>query len=227
MEILRIHPGDPAVLAPNESFYAEVAYRSERPLRIWVRPYYEGQQVPVMSNASPVYPAGNGKALGWFSSREPLEVDEIRVSAHDTVHGEQATLRQPVSLRWDNALPTHTGAPPDWVNSLQTEQTRLVRDHQARLAAQDSTIGGMLFSLVITTSPVLYLVLQVIAWVRLRQDYPFAVKLPIFFMAIVLAISLSALLARSNLWGIWLVFASPFAVLYLLIVLVVLKPKTD
>lgn len=227
IEITRMHPGEPAVLAPNEVFYTGIAYRSEQPLRIWVRPYYQGQQVPAMSNASPVYPAGHGEALGWFSSRESLQVDEIRISAHDPIHGEQATLNQPVSLRWDDTLPAHTGTPPSWVNSLQTEQTRLVREHQTRLAERDSTIGWRLFSLVITTSPVLYLFLQVIAWVRLRQDYPFAVKLPIYFMAIVLAISLFALLAGSNLWGIWLVFASPFAVLYLIIILLLLKPNND
>src|SRR5690242_756629 len=67
LEILETDPQGPAVLHASDDVYVRVRYRADAPVRIWVRPYLHGAPAAAMTGGSPVYPAGEGEAFGWFS----------------------------------------------------------------------------------------------------------------------------------------------------------------
>ncbi|HEX5789288.1 MAG TPA: hypothetical protein VFY03_13985 [Woeseiaceae bacterium] len=119
--------GDAVTLAPNQTFYVRLAYETDEPVQIWVRPWFEGREVRAGSNPSPVY-TGNGEALGWFFLMDGADaVDELRVTAGDgTEAGTALVLRHPVRIRAGRAAAA--GAEPGWVGQLRGEHERLQRE---------------------------------------------------------------------------------------------------
>ena len=64
----------------------------------------------------------------------------------------------------------------------------------------------------------LYLIAQAVTLVRLRGAARFWVTVPVPFMLWVLYVTLDAFAQKSNLWPIVMIFASPAALAYVLIV---------
>jgi hypothetical protein len=64
----------------------------------------------------------------------------------------------------------------------------------------------------------LYLIAQTIALLRLRGQTRMWAAVPIPFMAVVLYVTLDAFAQQSNLWPIVMIFASPVALAYVLVV---------
>lgn len=76
-------PGANVVLGRNQNFYLRLAYDTDKPSGIWVKPYLRGKPANVGSNPSQTY-SGSGETLGWFFFMQPGDaVDEIRVTAGD------------------------------------------------------------------------------------------------------------------------------------------------
>jgi hypothetical protein len=73
--------------------------------------------------------------------------------------------------------------------------------------------------------PVVYVSLQVYAVLRLTGGWRMASLLPLLGMVPVAIISGIALSLGSNLWPIWLILGSPFAVIYLLAVVVLARVR--
>ena len=118
--------GDTVTLAPNQTYYVRLAYETDEPVQIWVRPWFEGREVRAGSNPSPVY-TGSGEALGWFFLMDGAgAVDELRVTAGDgTEAGTAVVLRHPVRIRAGRAA--EAGGEPGWVGQLRGEHERLQR----------------------------------------------------------------------------------------------------
>ncbi len=75
--------GDDVALAGNQNFYIRFAYKTDKPVRIWARPYFHGEPAKAGSNPSQQY-TGSGETFGWFFLMEPgAKVDEVRITAGD------------------------------------------------------------------------------------------------------------------------------------------------
>ena len=87
--------GDNVVLGRNQNFYLRLAYGTDKPVGIWVRPYFHGKPAKVGSSPSQIY-SGSGETFGWFFfMRSGDAVDEIRVTA-----GDSGTNSTPVVATW-------------------------------------------------------------------------------------------------------------------------------
>lgn len=75
--------GDRVTLARNQDFNLRLAYSSDQPVGISVRPYFRGEPADAGTSPSPRY-TGDGEMLAWFFPMQPgAEVDEIRITAGD------------------------------------------------------------------------------------------------------------------------------------------------
>ena len=90
--------GGNVAIQPDRNFYLRVAYETDRPARIFVRPYYRGEQARAGSNPSPLY-SGKGELLAWFFLQAGAQVDEIRVSAGNGSPSGTVTKRRPHGIR--------------------------------------------------------------------------------------------------------------------------------
>jgi len=115
VELLETFPaGDTIEVQPGKNVYLRVAYRTDQPARIWVRPYYRGEQAQAGTHPSFEY-SGEGELLAWFFLEPGARVDEIRVSA-----GNGNPERTPEIARWPLRVSAYSNAAapapePDWV----------------------------------------------------------------------------------------------------------------
>jgi hypothetical protein len=65
-----------------------------------------------------------------------------------------------------------------------------------------------------------YLILQIIAWWKLRGTAQLLACVPLLFMLPIYCFCLYALSRGSNLWPLWAIFASPVAFLITLLVFI-------
>ena len=86
------------------------------------------------------------------------------------------------------------------------------------LAQAPGTGWDGLATLAIACAPA-YLLAQAFAFWRLRGRYGRAFWIPVWAMALIYLVALLGLLAGSNLAPIWVVFASPLALIYVIVLL--------
>lgn len=120
--------GDDVVLGRNQNFYLRLAYDTDKPVGIWVTPYFHGQRVNAGSSPSQTY-SGRGETFGWFFFMRPGdEVDEIRVTA-----GDGSTNNTPVVATWSG----HVAGGGEAV-SAQTQPAWIAEMSARAKAAQDA-----------------------------------------------------------------------------------------
>ncbi len=141
-EVAETDPGTEATLGSGESFWVRIRYESDEPVKLWARPYFRGKEAPAASNPS-VDHVGSGYALGWFSFREPAEVDEIRVSAGGgKPYREWMVASYPVKLRWTGAAAApHESAP--WVAELRAADEAVYRAASEKAMNEPVTAGDI------------------------------------------------------------------------------------
>ena len=135
-------------LAPNQNFFLRLAYRTEEPVGIWVRPYFQGKPVNAGTNPSPTY-RGTGEAIGWFFFMTPGDqVDEIRITA-----GDGRTENTPVVTTWHghviggDATDRPREPPPAWVTDLLAKNQQLQEEaYRERMNEPTSTGEVALFN---------------------------------------------------------------------------------
>jgi hypothetical protein len=133
-EIVETDPGADATLGRGETFWVRIHYESAEPVKLWARPYFRGEEAPAASNPS-VDHVGSGYALGWFSFREPAEVDEIRVSAGGgKPYREWMVASYPAKLHWTSATAGRRESAA-WVAQLRAA------DEAVRRATADSAMN--------------------------------------------------------------------------------------
>ena len=148
VELLATEPaGRTVTLGSGETFYMRIAYSTDTPVRIWVRPYFEGREVNAGTNPSRVH-EGKGEALVWFFFLgEPGQhVDEIRISAGDgSQAGTHEIERLPMSITAGRE-PTQATAEPTWLAQLKAEEARLQREDYERRMSEPLNVGDQVFA---------------------------------------------------------------------------------
>ena len=146
VRILETQPAMDASLGHGQSFYVRIGYSSDEPILLWARPFSNGKEVGARSN--PSWPhVGSGEALGWFELSKPGEVDEIRIRAGGgKPYREWDVVRQPVRLRWTNALASSEPHAP-WVEALMAAEAAQDREAAQRRANEPTpAIDAVLMS---------------------------------------------------------------------------------
>jgi hypothetical protein len=213
--LIATDPPAGSTLQRGEAFYARVQYQTDREIRIWGRGKDAGK-TPGKSHPSPVYAPGAGEALVWFTLDVPGKIDVMRVEAvppdrQDAV----AAAEFPVKLRWEDGAPARARAP--WVEPMTAELQERVQD---RLLSATSGPGWDIFVALLLACGPGYLAAQAFAFWRMRGRYSIAFWLPVGAMALLILATLVAVLAGSNIAPIYLVFASPFALIYVIVLLI-------
>lgn len=213
LQVQETDPASPAKLRPGDAFHARVLYDTDRPIRIFGRARDPGS-AEGRSHASPLYGPGAGQALVWFSLRAPGRVDGMRVRAVGD-GGDLAVLEVPLALEWATDAPARR--PAAWVEPLNREQ-------QARLRNAPTPDYGVGITLVVGlmfASVPAYLAVQAFAFWRMRGRRTAAFWVPVVLMGGVYALVVLGALAGSNIVPIWLLFTSPIALLYVIVLLIV------
>jgi hypothetical protein len=119
--------GETVTLGRGETFWVRLAFVADEPASLWVRPFFQGKEVPMATNPS-VPHSGSGYALGWFGSDKPYRVDEIRLrlgGGKPYAESEAGSYRVNV---------VGTGAPAavrekaPWVDELRAEEEAVRRE---------------------------------------------------------------------------------------------------
>ena len=134
VRLLETYPPEGDIeVAPNQNVYLRIAYATDSPTRIWVRPYLHGQPAPAGSSPSPSY-SGRGELLGWFFLMQDAgEVDEVRVTAGDgSVDSTRPIATWPLHVRARRAA-SAPAPEPEWVTTLRAQAQAAARE--ARVAA--------------------------------------------------------------------------------------------
>jgi hypothetical protein len=190
VEVLETWPaGGEVRLAPGEPFYLRLAYDTDVPAGIWIRPLLHGQVADAGSSPS-VRHIGNGEALGWFLLMQAgREADEVSVVAGDGGLGMPVAARVPVHVLADASATRGATAPP-WVARLQAAQqaasARAARERESAPPSpgDDALVGGfLLLALALAAGGI---AMPVIAMRRWRGGWRLAAAVPIALMAAVM-----------------------------------------
>jgi hypothetical protein len=220
IQIVEVDPVSPAVLGHWEHLAIRIAYASDRPITMRGEPFNRGAPVPGMDSGSPRYNAGSGEALFWIAYTEPGHVDRIVITAHDEqMRVPLARTEMEVDLAWTGQRSATVRPRPEWETRLQAERDALLRAAAQEYRNRPTPVWQWALSFVMIWSAPGYLVLQALALWRLRGGWRLAAAIPAVPMALVLAYTVVAFRAGSNLSPLVLIFTIPLALLYLLIVL--------
>jgi len=219
LDVLDVNPKSPATLGKYQNFSLRISYTCDRPISLRAQAFYEGARVPAMNGGSPLYDAGSGEAFFWLAATGTGSVDEILITADGKDGKRLAQITYPVNLNWTVEPDENPPRAPDWVKRMKEEQ-------ESKIAAQSASynhgatgwamIG--LGSLIMLCVPA-YFVVQVALLRRLQDKWRKAAAAPLVPMGFVLAYTAWAYHDGSNLYPVVLIFASPLALIYLVVVL--------
>lgn len=154
--LVETDPVSPAVLHGSDNVYVHVHYNADAPVRIWVRPYLHGAAAGAMTMGSPLYPAGEGEAFGWFAFRETRRVDSIHVQVASADSGspfmEQAF---PADFSWDGA-PGQWHTPAAWVQPFRdrekAQEDQDYRNYMNQPLGKSGVAALVIFGLLLLTA---------------------------------------------------------------------------
>jgi len=134
--------GSDIAVPTGETVYVRVAYDAPTPIRIWVRPYYQGKEVSAGSGPSLLY-RGQGELLGFFFLNEPGHVDELRVTAGDGSRG-----GTPEIARWPIRVSSYSNAPPlppapAWLVRLRDAHNQAMHEQMQSGAGAPPSAGAV------------------------------------------------------------------------------------
>ncbi|MGQ7792501.1 hypothetical protein ACUN0C_08850 [Faunimonas sp. B44] len=212
LSVTASHPGTSATLGRDAPLHLRLAYRSEVPIRVQAKGYFEGAEVrrDVRWNPSPAYPAGDGEAMVWIAYGAPARLDRLDIEVSDANWRPLAVMRLPVGASWSATLAPRA-AEPEWVARLNAPQ-------------QAFGVGGdeeLPWSLEMLLGPGLmiglpgYFVLQVLLVRRYSGLWLAGALAPLAIMVPMILHAAFAFLMGSNLWPIFVILAAPFLFLYL------------
>jgi hypothetical protein len=188
VEVLETYPaGDAVTLGANRNYYLRIAYRTDAPVHIWARPWFQGREVATGSHPSPEY-EGSGEALGWFFLEPGQQVDEVRIRAGN---GSPDGTRQVAShrVRVVAGSASAAGPEPAWIATLEARAGQLAeRDRQAAANRPDSMGDMFLFGGLMLAVPLLgLLAFAAPAWAlwRWRGGWRIAAAVPAAMIAFV------------------------------------------
>lgn len=210
VEVVEAGPrGERLALPPGSTYHLRLRYASDAPVRIWVRPWSEGREVPTATHGSPLH-EGSGETSGWFALDRPWQrVDEVRISIGDGSRHSREVLRHRVHIVADPDAAA-AGPEPAWIG--ENRERNRARDRVDRERPQDD--GGLLSSLfasafvmAIPAVGILGVVLPVLAWRRWRGGWRLAAALPLVafgLMLLVIIVGVAFDPTSNNLWPLTL-----------------------
>lgn len=224
VEVRAVTPEPATRLAPQQALYLHLTYVHDQPLRFQARGHRDGQERDQMRmNTAPAYPAAaRGDAVVWLAGDPGARIDEIRVQVYDRDWNLLGVVPFPISAEWHAGLPEATTAA--WAAELMAAQQALPAIPSSGSGRWFDHLMGLLAVILVPLgflSVPGYPVLQVIALIRLRGPMRLLSALPLSFMLPVYGHALYALSQESNLWPIYMIFASPVALIITLIILVI------
>lgn len=144
VRVVETYPaGGSLVLPRNQDFYLRLAYETDKPIGIWITPYFQGKAVPAGTSPSIRY-SGKGEALAWFFFMRPGQrADEIRIRAGDGGYAMPVVASYPVQVAGGDFPAASSSSPwaptePAWVKDLQERANRQIA---ANSAASQGTVG--------------------------------------------------------------------------------------
>ncbi len=202
-----------ATLPAFEPLYIRIAYESDAPLRFQASGWRNGIEVRdgASFNPAPPYPPSRGEAVAWVAYDRPAVVDEVRVQVYGADWQPLQVLDLRIDVRWGGRSGDRQRAA--WATELSDAQ-------QAMIRAAPPTGGGsdmpyvVMFFLAGWSVPG-YWALQIYAAVRVRDRWRKWALLPLLVTLPLLAYTLLALAAGSNLWPLLMIFVCPFVFAYL------------
>jgi hypothetical protein len=215
IELIDSDPGRDAVLRPGEPLYLRFRYRSDTPLHILVSGAYRGDVVRgFLHDGEELFPAGNGEAVVWLTYSFSARIDYVQVRLWNANKAEVAKAAFPIRAEWTWKKDTVGGgerAAKPWVSNLTAAQ----RERMAATLGGAPEAGGFdPFDLAFLCVPGYFLLQLALArgtsgWWRKAALAPAVIMLPM------LAYTLLALAAQSNLWPLLMLLTAPLAFLYL------------
>ena len=201
VNIVETDPVSPAVLHGNEDVYVHIHYSSDAPIKIWVRPFTDGAASSAMTMGSPVYPAGEGEAFGWFACPKACRVDSIHLQLATAQSGypyrEEAS---PVDFTWDGA-PGQWHTPAAWVKPLQDAEAAREKQTYAAYMAQSPGTSGVIaltvFGIMLLGTLFVCVIWPLIGLIRWQVKWRWLASAPLV-VTILKTVSLSADLARDS-----------------------------
>lgn len=220
LQIIATDPLPPAVLGRWEHYSVLVSYDTDRPFYLRGDVFLGGRRVTSITGGSWRLEPGTGETIFWFAYTEPAQVDQVVVWAEDAqTRAAMAQTRIDVALRWTGVPPGAARPRPEWVERLMAvQEARSEAEYQAYMNRPRPWWQWGIFFAMIWSAPG-YLVAQVLALWRLRGGWRLAAAIPTVPMALVLGYTFVAYRAGSNLFPLVLIFTSPLALAYLVVVL--------
>ena len=216
----RVVETDPAArttLDGRQALYLRIAYESDVPLRFRARAYTDGgsTELGAATNPMPAYPAGQGEALAWLAFDDAVHIDEIRVTAMDDQWREVGAERFATDMRWNGVMPRRQRRPAAWASRLNDAQ-QAMSSSAPQAADQGGIAGDLLMSLMGLSIPA-YLILQAFTLLRFRGGWRKAAMVPLAGMVPLVLFTLFGFLVGANLWPLMLLFLTPIAFGYLIV----------
>ena len=151
IQVLDTYPAGEAVTLPQgRNFNLRLSYDTDKPVGIWITPYFRGKEVPAGTSPSPRY-TGKGETLAWFFFLEPgQQADEIRIRAGNGSREMPVVATYRVQVTGGSSPARASASPwaptePEWVDALQRRIDRQVE--AAALASQTEARPGDAFFL--------------------------------------------------------------------------------
>lgn len=230
LQVLETDPGIDATLHHDEAFYLRIGYVSNKPLRIFARPFNGGETAGSgawgASHPARWLPAGEGETLGWFAYRGYANVDEVRITAVEPrTHQEYAAISVPVTLYWDDA---RTAARPRaaWVAELNARQ------QQAQSEPVEPESGDLMLGQIIIVA-LFACIIGALIWAmwgwlqwpggwKLLAGVPLAV-LGLWVLSIIVSVAGDP--TARNLWPLELFMWAAGTLVYMLVVTILKRTK--
>ncbi|MGH7233617.1 MAG: hypothetical protein ACREJU_19985 [Nitrospiraceae bacterium] len=223
VQVIETAPSSPATLGHWEPFHLRIGYVADRAIRVRANAFFQNKQVTSISSGSPRYEPGTEEAYVWLAYTEAARVDKILVTAEDDATRKPlAQTELPVDLTWTGIKQPMASRPyADWVERMRAENERRSKAETVAYMNRPAPWweGGL--SLALIWAGPFYFVMQVALLKRFREGWRRAAAVPAVPMVGVLIYTVYAFLAGSNLFPLILIFTAPFALLYLLGLIVV------
>jgi hypothetical protein len=222
LQLIDSDPGPNAILRPGEPLYLRFRYQSAVPIRILVSGEYRGDLVAGFAqDGEELFPAGDREATIWLAYPGERRIDQIRIRMWNANHARLAEATFPIEAEWTGTRESSAPARREtksWVAELTPGQ----RARMAERSSAASEAGGFdLLDLLFLGVPG-YFLLQIALMAATSGGWRRATLAPAVVMIPVLAYTMLAFAAQSNLWPLLLLFTAPLACLYLVLLTLIL-----
>ena len=213
IELRAVDPAVASFVPFNRAIHGHISYTTDAPVRFVLTGYRNGQPVAGTNSGSPTYAPGTGETSAWFSFHEPQWIDEIRAEATatdgwGTVIAHDSIMR---TIEWRAGVAAPAEAA--WVETLRQAPKDIVE----RPPQEESFFDWIVLAIVQLAFLLVpfSVALQIYAWRKLEGRPRQLARISGWLMAALWLFVIVTGMAGSNLSPIWLVFLSPFFVLYL------------